>query len=172
MSKRGVFIALPEDRLSFHLKAIDECISDRYKTGCDLYGIEQWLRENSREILDEAEEILNVKFQLIYTVGSQLPVDNGELRWRVAQSILSIARRHMSDIAAEAGPSTVELHSFKNSHRFPMFRLLRRDCFYLIFCKRIAKEFLESNQLEIQSVDRPDLITLPDRRETRRMGSE
>ena len=46
MSRRGVVIALPEERLSFHLKAIDEWIAGRYKNACDLYDIEQWLREN------------------------------------------------------------------------------------------------------------------------------
>ena len=159
MSRRGVVIALPEERLLFHLKAIDECIAGRYEEACDLYGIEQWLRENSSELLDEAEEVLNVKFQLIYTVGSQRAVENGELRWRVAQSILSIARRHMSDIEAEAGHSTVELHLFDDSHRFPVFRLLQCDRYYKIFCQRIVKEFFVSNLLEISSVDRTVLIT-------------
>ena len=91
-------------------------------------------------------------------MGSQLTVDNGELRWRVAQSILSIARRHMSDIEKRAGPSTVELHLFDNSHRFPAFRLDRRDRFYQILCEFIVEELLLSNLLEIPSVDRSVLI--------------
>lgn len=144
---------MPEDRLSFNLKAIDACISDNFVEGCKLYDIEQWLRENSREILDEAEEILNVKFQLIYTAGKQLTIDNGKLRWQVAQRIMSIAPRHMRQAVQDAGPSTAELYSFDDSHRYPVFRLLKRDRFYQTLCWCIADEFLKSNQLKLKSAD-------------------
>ena len=158
LSRRGVVIALPEDRLSFHLKAIDECISGRYSNGCDFYGIEQWLRENSREILDEAEEILSVKYQLSYTVGSQLPIDNGELRWKIAQSIMSVARRCMSDFKAdEAGEADFELCRFED-HRFPMFRLLRREPFKL-FCNKIVNDIISVKVLKIEPSDREVLIS-------------
>ena len=91
-------------------------------------------------------------------MGSEQPIDNGELCWKDAQSILPNARSDIGDIAAEAGPSTLELRSFNNYHHFPMFRLLRLDLFYPIFCQRIAKGFLYTNQIGFQSVKRTVLI--------------
>lgn len=52
LPKKGVVLTTSEDRLSVQLKAI-ECISERHKECCEIYRIEQRLREISREIVDE-----------------------------------------------------------------------------------------------------------------------
>jgi len=35
---------------------------------------QRWLEEYSRDILDESDEILNVKHELIYTIGEPTPL--------------------------------------------------------------------------------------------------
>jgi hypothetical protein len=36
---------------------------------------QDWLRAHSRDILDESDEILSVRFELVYTMGVQRPIE-------------------------------------------------------------------------------------------------
>jgi Protein of unknown function (DUF3638) len=40
-----------------------------------MLAVQRWLKRFARDILDESDEILHVKYQLVYTIGSQQPVD-------------------------------------------------------------------------------------------------
>ena len=42
------------------------------------------------DIIDESDEILRHKYQLLYTIGSQQTIDAGERRWQVLQAILNL----------------------------------------------------------------------------------
>lgn len=48
----------------------------------------KWINSNVRSILDESDAILQAKYQLIYTVGDQMPLDGGAARWIVIQALL------------------------------------------------------------------------------------
>ena len=57
-----------------------------------LQEMQTWLTSTSRDILDENDEILHVRYQLIYTIGQQA-LDDGQDRW-TTQNILDHVRRH------------------------------------------------------------------------------
>lgn len=67
-----------------------------------------WINANVRNILDESDAILHPKYQLIYTVGQQLPPDGNDLRWLVVQSLLKRVPFHMERLQAELGDEAIE----------------------------------------------------------------
>ncbi|CAF4730803.1 unnamed protein product, partial [Rotaria socialis] len=47
-----------------------------------MLSTQRWIKTYVRDILDESDEILHVKYQLIYSIGGQKQVDGGLERWR------------------------------------------------------------------------------------------
>ncbi|KIJ45849.1 hypothetical protein M422DRAFT_250633 [Sphaerobolus stellatus SS14] len=54
------------------------------------HNTQRWIRDNSRDILDESNEILNVKYQLICTVGSASTLASE--RWCLVQGVLFLVK--------------------------------------------------------------------------------
>ncbi|CAF5149549.1 unnamed protein product, partial [Rotaria socialis] len=73
---------------------IDKCRRNEFDTGRSMLTVQRWLKNYARDVLDESDEILHVKYQLIYTVGGQQQVDAGEERWKTIQSILNLVKKH------------------------------------------------------------------------------
>jgi len=90
---KHVVLTMPEYCLSFKLKTIEMCRLENKKEAKKLIEIEKWLIANVKDILDESDEILTVKYQLVYSVGRQAPLDGGKLRWEISQNVLELARR-------------------------------------------------------------------------------
>ncbi|KAL0222334.1 hypothetical protein RCL1_002188 [Eukaryota sp. TZLM3-RCL] len=75
VSNSNVLICSPEDRQSFFLKSKSENLeSDGFN--------------NIVEILDESDDILDPKNQLIFSYGHSQSVDGGSLRWIAAETVL------------------------------------------------------------------------------------
>lgn len=70
----------------------------------------KWINANVRSILDESDAILHAKYQLIYTVGGQLPIDGGSRRWVVTQALLKRVPYHMKRFYHEHGEESVEFN--------------------------------------------------------------
>ncbi|KAF9473711.1 hypothetical protein BDN70DRAFT_362759 [Pholiota conissans] len=127
---RGILVAQPEHILSFRLMVIDRILSskglNRSQVVRDLIATQTWLHSNSRDVLDESDELLHIRFQLIYTMDQQQSIDNGPDRWVTTQRIFDVVRRHMWNLQKEF-PEDVELverHNSMDDGRFPHFRLL------------------------------------------------
>ncbi|KAK6595662.1 hypothetical protein H4I96_09981 [Botrytis cinerea] len=89
----GVLLVQPEHLLSFELMGLEMVISgnqDAKIVGKVINSTQDWLLRNCRDILDESDEILKVHFELIYTLGRQLPIEFAPNRWILIQRILSI----------------------------------------------------------------------------------
>ncbi|KAB8073114.1 hypothetical protein BDV29DRAFT_157916 [Aspergillus leporis] len=56
-------------------------------------ALETWLQNNCRNIFDESDEILDPKFQLVYTMGSQPTLDGHSGRWHMTQSLLTLVEQ-------------------------------------------------------------------------------
>ena len=65
----GIFLVQPEYLLSFELIGLKRLLSGEPELGNILIKIQRWLDDNSRNILDESNKILSVRFELIYTIG-------------------------------------------------------------------------------------------------------
>eukprot|EP01036_Dinobryon_divergens_P022332 gene22332-30577_t len=87
---RGCFCIAPEQRLSLLLKS-DElaCAGPEEKVVAEkLRAIE--CSHRFYDIMDEADEILRHKYELVYAVGSSVSLPSGAARWNAVQNILRI----------------------------------------------------------------------------------
>ncbi|KAF8824093.1 hypothetical protein HHX47_DHR9000559 [Lentinula edodes] len=117
----GILIAQPEHILSLQLLTIEKVITNHH-TGATLLELQNWLSKHSRDILDESDEILHSRYQLIYTMGNQQPLEDHPDRWTTIQQMFSLVLLHLQQLKTEF-PTDVEVLGNK-SGSFPSLRLL------------------------------------------------
>lgn len=119
----GVMVTLPEELLSMRLMTREKMTTSPTLAAAvlDLY---RWLKNSARDILDESDEILSVRSQLIYPVGGQQMLDGKNDRWQITQAVLQRVNLHVKDLAA-VQPSELELDYSGKS--FPLLKFLRSD---------------------------------------------
>ena len=117
-----------EDILSFDLLTIEKCRGNELNIGRTMLEVQQWSRESIRDVLDESDEILHAKYQLIYSVGRQEQVDGGDECWKMIESILDIVKEN-APVIAQRCENDVFSKSTKSRSHFPEFRLLSREPF-------------------------------------------
>ncbi|KAK5686853.1 hypothetical protein LTR17_026786 [Elasticomyces elasticus] len=79
----------------------------------------------SRDLVDESDENFSVNFELIYTIGSQRPVEMSPGRWMCVHEILGLVRIFSPVTAHELRGSMELTHCLPG--RFPRTRILRAD---------------------------------------------
>ncbi|KAF8886602.1 hypothetical protein CPB84DRAFT_1850068 [Gymnopilus junonius] len=125
---QGVLVAQPEHILSFRLMVIDRLLTSfpLDQSVEDLQKIQKWLTSTSCDILDESDELLHVRYQLIYTMGEQQPFDGSPDRWTITQKVLDLVRLHITELnTVEPFSEGVELLYGKSlDGEFPHMRLL------------------------------------------------
>ncbi|CAF1024726.1 unnamed protein product [Adineta steineri] len=132
-----IILISPEDILSFDLLTIDKCRRHEFDTGRSMLTVQRWLKTFARDILDESDEILHCKYQLIYTVGTQQQVDGGIERWKFIQFILNSVKTFALDII-QSYPNDIYYKSPKSKSAFPEFRLLSHRPFPDLSAKIIS----------------------------------
>lgn len=138
----GILLAQPEHILSFKLMGIERLTSGDFALASKLMKSQQWLESNARDLLDESDELLDVKFQLIYTLGTQRMMDGQPDRWLIIQSIFDLVQKHASNLQAE-NPGHVDI-VYRSSSSFPMVTLLSRDINRELIV-RIASDVVDSH---------------------------
>ena len=123
MKSRGVLIALPEHVLSFRLMGLERLTRDRALSQ-RLLSTEAWLQQYCRDVLDESDELLDTRFQLVYTVGSQQMMDGSPDRWLICQDLLALVDDHV-DVLREKYPDWIDFSRREGS--FPMISHLTSD---------------------------------------------
>ena len=120
MHDRGVAIALPEQICSLKLLTQESQGRPQLEAAASLIKLDCWLEKNCCDILDESDEILDPRFQLIYPVeGSQLLDDSFE-RWSLMQKTLSRIDAHADNLKDEF-PEAVEVA--RNDMSFPFVHI-------------------------------------------------
>ncbi len=107
--ERGILVASPEYILSFNLMALDYSCRVLRSVSKPLNEAQTWLESTVRDILDESDEILSVKYQLVYTIGNQQAMDGHPDRWIVIQQLLGLLRRYI-DEASRSCVTGFEIH--------------------------------------------------------------
>jgi len=69
-------------------------------TADELGVLYDWLTNVSRDVLDESDEILHVRYQVIYTAGKQMPVNDHPNRWIIIQQVFSLLQTHAVELRA------------------------------------------------------------------------
>ena len=125
----GVLVVQPEHLLSQKLMCIDTLVtsdddSEKLLTVSQLKDLQRWLAKVSRDVLDESDEILHVRYQLVYTTGKQMPVEDHPNRWSTTQQVFSRLRAHAAGLHASF-PKMFELD--QDQKGFPTMRVLGRE---------------------------------------------
>ncbi|KAI9758999.1 MAG: hypothetical protein M4579_002662 [Chaenotheca gracillima] len=122
---RGILLAQPETLLSFQLIGYERLSNGDLILADSLLSHQNWLKQTSRDILDESDEILDTRFQLIYTIGTPRPLEGGSSRWIVTQKVLDlVSKRAMMLWETLRGKVDLE---HERSESFPSCRFLERD---------------------------------------------
>ena len=86
-------------------------------------SLQKWLHSHARDILDESDEILHARFQLVYTSGAQQHMDGYPDRWTISQQVLRLLRNHIYSLSRHA-PDSIEYERGPPGS-FPHVRILR-----------------------------------------------
>lgn len=155
MSSGGVLLVQPEHILSFQLMALECYILDREDVGRRLMSTLDFLGRDARDIVDESDENFNVRFELIYTMGTQRPIELSPDRWLLMQKVLDLVRL-IAPSVAKAYPKSVEYqHGAKGC--FPRFRILSPDAGALLK-KRLAEYICDNGLGPLQVCRQPEAI--------------
>lgn len=134
----GILLIQPEHMLSFKLvglewlynstenKKVDQSEGDRAREGETagmLLDTQRWLEENSWDILDESDEIMNVRNELIYTIGGSKHIENHPDRWSIVQEIFDLIQDRLSDGGFEQRDLEIE-NPPNRPGCFPFIRIL------------------------------------------------
>jgi len=104
------------------------------------------------DILDESDEILQVKYQLVYAIGSQERLDGGDLRWKICEGILQRLPEHFVTLLTKHGDAAIEFKSnAANPATFPHCRLIKPKNPDLI--DLLAEDFLKSKIIPVLSLN-------------------
>ena len=141
LEQRGVLLAQPEHILSFKLMGIERLLSGELSVASRLMTSQSWLESYARDTLDESDELLDVKFQLIYTLGSQRLMDGQPDRWLITRAIFDLVEKHAAIIQTE-NPGYVEM-TYKSKSSFPQLRILSAKIGALLI-SRVAQEVIDS----------------------------
>lgn len=159
MENQGLVVTLPEFRLSFQLKGYEIASKKEHaEIAKSLLLIQKWLDDNTRDILDESDEILHVKYQLIYTMGFQDVFDGGDLRWTICQKILKRLPDKLLQLENKFGDSAIEIDKsyIDNPAIFPRCRLLKTDV-YQELIELIAEDFIQGHIIGFASLTKCEM---------------
>lgn len=102
----GILVAQPDHILSFKLMTVEQQLSpvdadaessteeSSTELGPHLLESQRWLDKHSRDILDENDELLHVRFQLVYTMGDQQHLEGYPDRWTTTQQVMTLVAKH------------------------------------------------------------------------------
>ena len=98
----GVLLVTPEHRLSLILKYYELFLDEHHWGMTDptagqrcrvLELLKRVVEYEAVDLLDEADEILRHKFQLVYAIGDRLDLEQGAERWSVLMALFRIIQK-------------------------------------------------------------------------------
>ncbi|KAN0080302.1 Protein of unknown function (DUF3638) domain containing protein [Tylopilus felleus] len=88
-------------------------------------SLRKFIDSHFRDILDESDEILHSRFQLIYTIGSQQHMDGYPDRWMITQQVLRLVKKHIYSLSRQT-PDSVQ-YECGPPGSFPHVRIMHAD---------------------------------------------
>lgn len=120
---------------------IERFVSAVYHVGQKLLDTQAWLEKHYRDVLDESDEILDVKFQLIYTLGSQRSMDGQPDRWLMMQGVFDIVQHHAGELRMSHSDQ-IEIEKLARGS-FPVMRLLSTEIRQMLI-SRVSEDICDS----------------------------
>eukprot|EP00768_Dysnectes_brevis_P004222 gnl/Dysnectes_brevis/3014_a3723_500.p1 GENE.gnl/Dysnectes_brevis/3014_a3723_500~~gnl/Dysnectes_brevis/3014_a3723_500.p1 ORF type:complete len:1463 (+),score=446.01 gnl/Dysnectes_brevis/3014_a3723_500:1092-5480(+) len=144
----GMFLTVPEHWLSRKLKARESLLKGEVALAHSLDALSSWLDDHSMTILDESDELLSPRWELIYTLGLQGPLDEHMHRWRAISMVLFEVNNMASDLA-RSHPHTFTLSSVQSAGRWKGLRIIANTPENLLGMRRqLAVRLLKHPALE------------------------
>ena len=145
INSRGVLLMQPQHVLSLKLVGIDR-FADVSGIGHQMRGLYSWFRAKGRDVLDESDEVMDVRSELIYTMGSQHHMDGQPGRWTITQGILGLLDKHATHYGDHDRNSLeVNRHS---PDSFPFLTFLKGEAWRPLTIA-ILRDVLDDSLLEI-----------------------
>ncbi|KIN98294.1 hypothetical protein M404DRAFT_855146 [Pisolithus tinctorius Marx 270] len=161
MRERGILVVQPEHILSFKLLSVEKQLDDTTGIAEQLLQTQRWLHSYARDILDESDEILHVRNQLIYAIGLQRPLDGAPTRWSTVQQILHLVKKHAPSLHADF-PLGVEYEQYhRRSGAFPHIRILHEKAGETLI-SRIAQDVMDGRLLNFNQTRRSERTAIHD----------
>ncbi|EJT69150.1 hypothetical protein GGTG_13259 [Gaeumannomyces tritici R3-111a-1] len=158
----GVLLVQPEHLLSFKLMGLEFLINGKTSIGQELIKTQRLLEFTSRDIVDESDENFSVKFELVYTMGTQRPIDFSPDRWHLLLNVLTFLKDVALAIAQEM-PRSFAINDQHGSGSFPRLRIFDQEaqnCLVHAIAKRICETGLPGLPIARQGDDsRAALLT-------------
>jgi hypothetical protein len=121
----GILLLQPENILSFQLMVIETFSKGDDQLGQSLLSIQRDFEQYSRDIVDESDENFSTKFELVYTMGQQRPIDYAPDRWIIIQQVLQLVARYSRRVKEEM-PKSLEMEDVGDGC-FPRIRFLDKE---------------------------------------------
>ncbi|KAK3293166.1 uncharacterized protein B0H64DRAFT_327170 [Chaetomium fimeti] len=157
IKERGVLLVQPEHLLSFKLMGLESIYAGTGKLGKNILRTYRQFEEVSRDIVDESDENFSVKFELIYTIGSQQPIDMSPDRWTMIQELMDVVvevARKLTNGPERESVKGLLFEESPASGRFPTIRVLEESAGkYLVeaIAKQICRTGLRGFPIQHQS---------------------
>ena len=136
----GVMVVQPEHILSQKLMHVDYLLTshengEKRSVAQKLGVFQDWVTNASRDVLDESDELLHVRYQLVYTAGKQMPVDDHPSRWTTMQQVLGRLQVHaktLDDTHPSTHPKMIAVDTARTRNGFSTIRILDSAIFQKI----------------------------------------
>jgi hypothetical protein len=140
MEQGGILLVQPEHILSLKLMCLESFIIGRTEIGESILRTLELFRKSSRDIVDESDENFSVKFELIYTMGTQQSLELSPQRWIMIQEVLDLFRKYTVELTGDLARFIEVIHHRPGS--FPRIRILHDSAAQEIL-NRIAQHVCE-----------------------------
>ncbi|KAF4333347.1 hypothetical protein FBEOM_12860 [Fusarium beomiforme] len=133
MEEGGVLMVQPEHLLPFQLMELECRINGNIEVTEAMSQTRTLFGQCSRDIVDESDENFSVKFELVYTLGQQRPIEHSPDRWVVIQEVMALIPKVATEVKSQY-PHSIEFGA-RHKGRFPRLRILRPDAEEAIFSR-------------------------------------
>ena len=144
----GILVTQPEHALSIRLLAVEKMITQNHTNNAEhvhAVRLHQLLAKNARDILDESDELLHTRYQLVYTMGAQQDLECSPTRWLVMQDVLLLTAKHIETLAENYGVgSGIEIQR-PSVWAFPLVKL--PESFGDELIQMVVKDILEGQRI-------------------------
>ncbi|KJK78542.1 hypothetical protein H634G_06240 [Metarhizium anisopliae BRIP 53293] len=137
VESKGILIVQPEQILSLDLMISDYSSKCSDKAREVLYDIKHLLDDSCRDIVDESDDVFSPRYELVYPLGKEQPIDFARERCSIISQILTIACNKAEAILEEMPGGLVI--SPMGPGRYPKLSLVTREASELLE-RRIAEE--------------------------------
>lgn len=154
---RGILVVQPEHVLSFKLTSVEEQLlvgGDDPRPLHSVLELQRWLHYNARDIMDESDDVLHPRSQVMYTIGLKQHLQGYPNRWTITQRVLRLVRKHALSLARDL-PDAIE-YELGLSGLFPRIRILRASDARQRLISLIVDDVMDGRlpNFKIQNIDR------------------